>query len=307
MEIKKPEYVVAIAEERSVTKAAARLYLTRPALSHYLLSLEAELGAPVFRRTRNGLEPTQLGEAYIRGARRVIDAVRQTSKEIGDISGCASGTLRIGLTLGSGAVLFNRIYPIFHERYPGFDIRLLELNTRELEKALLDGNIDFAVMGRCDEMADLEYDSFCQTEIFLLLPKDHRLAHLAAPPGEPRTTIDIHELRDDPFVLLHPDTVVGTVSRRCFRRAGFTPRCVLECSLNNMAYNMVKAGIGAAFVVGHQIVAQDDIPCFSLDPKEYWWLSVACRHGTHFSLAEQYFQQLVREYYEENPPFNYGL
>ena len=97
MEIKKPEYIVTIAEERSVTRAAARLYLTRPALSHYLLALESELGAPLFRRTRSGLEPTELGEAYIRGAQRVLDAVRQTQKELDDINGCVPGTLRIGI------------------------------------------------------------------------------------------------------------------------------------------------------------------------------------------------------------------
>ena len=307
MEIKKPEYIVTIAEERSVTRAAARLYLTRPALSHYLLALESELGAPLFRRTRSGLEPTELGEAYIRGAQRVLDAVRQTQKELDDINGCVSGTLRIGITLGSGAMMFNSIFPKFHERYPGFDIRLLEGNSRELEQSLLRGSIDFAVMGRATELDDLEYISFCKTEIFLLLPRGHRLSHLAAPPGQPRTSLDLHELRDDAFILLHPDTVVGGISERCFRRYGFVPRRILECSLNNMAYNMVKAGLGPAFVIGSQIAARDDLPCFSLDPREYWWISVAHRHGTRFSLAERYFQQLVREYYDSNLPFSYGL
>lgn len=307
MEIRKPEYIIAIADEGSVTRAAERLFLTRPALSHYLLTLEESLGTPIFKRTRAGLVPTAAGEIYIRGARHVLDAARQTQKELDDLGGCAAGTLRIGITLGNGAVMFNRIFPKFHDQYPGFDVRLLETNSHALEEALFAGEIDFAIMGRSAEMADLEYISFCQTEIFLLLPKSHPLAYLAAPEGQPRTSLDIRLLRNDAFIMLHPQTVVGEISERYCRRHGFMPRRLLECSLSNMAYNMVRQGLGPAFVVGSQIVADDALPRFSLSPKEYWWITIAYRHGTHFSRAEKYFQKLVQEYYTENAPFSYDL
>ncbi|MGI6029846.1 MAG: LysR family transcriptional regulator [Candidatus Heteroscillospira sp.] len=307
MDIRKPEYIVAIADEGSITRAAQRLFLTRPALSHYLLSLEQSLGTPIFQRTRAGLVPTAAGEIYIRGARQVLGAMRQTRKELDDLGGCASGTLRIGITLGNGAVMFNRIFPQFHTRYPGFDVKLLETNAHALEEALFAGDIDFAIMGRSAEMADLEYISFCQTEIFLLLPRDHPLAGLAAPDGQPSAELDIKLLRDDPFIMMHPMTVVGEISERYCRRHGFMPRRLLECSLNTMAYNMVRQGFGPAFVVGSQISAEDRLPRFSLSPREYWWVCIAYRHGTHFTRAEQYFQELVRSYYNENTPFSYAL
>ena len=307
MNIRKPEYILAIAEEGSITRAAERLYLTRPALSHYLLSVEESMGTPLFTRTRAGLIPTAAGEVYIGGAKQIISAIRQTQKALDDITGCTSGTLRIGITLGNGAVMFNEIFPKFHREYPGFDIKLLEGNSRELEQALFDGKIDFAVIGRGVEISDLEYISFCQTEIFLLLPKNHILSSLSAPEGQPRTSIDIRQLENDAFILLHPDTVVGGISERYCKRNGFTPKRLLECSLNNMAYNMVRAGLGPAFVVGSQIIAQDMLPRFSLDPKEYWWISIAYRCETHFSRAEQYFQDLVQDYYTANAPFIYNL
>lgn len=307
MEIKKPEYITAIADEASITRAAEKLYLTRPALSHYLLKQEESLGTPIFKRTRAGLVPTATGEIFIRGARQILDATRQTQKELDDMNGCVSGTLRVGITLGNGAVMFNRIFPKFHRRYPGFDVKLLEGNSRELEQGLFDGVIDFAVVGRGTALAELTYTSFFKTEIFLLLPKQHPLAHLSAPEGQPRTTLDILKLRDDAFIMMHPDTVVGDISERYCRRHGFMPRRLLECCLNNMTYNMVRQGLGPAFVVGSQIAEKDMLPRFSLSPKEYWWISIASRHGTHFSRAELYFHELVQEYYSTNSPFIYDL
>lgn len=307
MDMRKPEYIVTIAEEGSITRAAERLFLTRPALSHYLLAIEESLGTPLFTRTRGGLLPTSAGEAYIRGAKQILTTAQQTQKEIDDICGCTSGTLKIGITIGNGAVMFNKIFPKFHEKYAGFDVKLMECNSRELEQALQDGRIDFAIMGMAEEELGFEYVSFCKTEIGIVLPREHRLAAKAKPIGERPATMDIRELTEDAFILRHPDTVVGAITEQYFRTNSFKPNRLLECSLNTMAYNMAKAGLGPAFVVCDQGVMDDEMPFFSLKPREFWWISLAYRRGAQFTQAEKYFQALVKEYYETNAPFQYVI
>lgn len=307
MDMRKPEYIITLAEEGSITRAAERLFLTRPALSHYLLSLEESLGTELFTRSRAGLIPTTAGEAYLRGAQKILQTAQQTEKEIGDITGCASGTLKIGITLGNGAVMFNNIFPKFHKKYSGFDIKLMEGNSKELEQALFERRIDFAIMGRGNEAADLEYTSFCETEICILLPKNHELAKTATPKGEPPARIDIEKLRGEPFILMHPDTIVGAISEQYFRRHNFVPRRLLECSLNTMAFNMVKEGLGPAFLIVNQSIVDEGLPIFSLTPRQFWWISVAYRKGMHFTQAEKYFQQLVKEYYSNYAPFQYTI
>ncbi len=66
------EYIIAIAEERSVTRAADRFYLSHPALSRHLRRIESELGTPLFVRTRRGMELTPVGIVFVNDAREIL-------------------------------------------------------------------------------------------------------------------------------------------------------------------------------------------------------------------------------------------
>ena len=65
-------YIIAIAEEKNMTRAAQRLYVSQSSLSHYLAKLEQELGTALFFRGKNELIPTPAGEMYLDAARRVV-------------------------------------------------------------------------------------------------------------------------------------------------------------------------------------------------------------------------------------------
>ena len=72
MNLKELEYVVAIADEKSLTKAAERLFITPSALTQQVLRLENELHAPLFIRSRSGWQPTEAGEIYLEAARKIL-------------------------------------------------------------------------------------------------------------------------------------------------------------------------------------------------------------------------------------------
>ena len=80
MDTKILEYVIAIAEEKSLSKAAERLYLSQPALSQRLKKLEDELGTPLFLREKNGLSITDAGRIYINGAHSILQIKREALK-----------------------------------------------------------------------------------------------------------------------------------------------------------------------------------------------------------------------------------
>lgn len=122
------EHIIKIAEEKSITKAAEKLYLTQSALNQQLLKLERELGIPLFRRAKTEMIPTQAGEIYLKGAREILRTKSRTYAEISDLTGSYKGTLSIGMTPVRGPDMFVHVYPRFHKKYPLMAVVPYELN-----------------------------------------------------------------------------------------------------------------------------------------------------------------------------------
>src|SRR6266481_3270545 len=98
MELRHLRYVVAIAEERTVTRAAARLRMQQPPLSQQLRDLERELGFPLFNRSRKGVEPTAAGAVFLEEARRVLAQAQRAKDRAAQTAAGIDGALAIGFT-----------------------------------------------------------------------------------------------------------------------------------------------------------------------------------------------------------------
>ena len=102
MDLKQIEYMVKIADEKSITRAAEKLFLTQSALNQQLLRLERELGVQLFKRTKSDWAPTPAGEIYLEGARDILGIRRRTYNRISDLANTKKGYLSIGFTPGRG-------------------------------------------------------------------------------------------------------------------------------------------------------------------------------------------------------------
>ncbi len=302
MNLRQMDYIVALAEEGSIIRAADRVNLSRPALNHYLLDLEQELGVDLFKRVNKRLIPTVAGNIYIQGARQLLSVRKQTYKALEELSDCNIGTLRLGLTRGIGIAMFKQVFPIFHERYPRFSVDLLEGNVRELEAAVLAGKIDFALVGRGSVRTELHHITFAPCEVVIVLPPNHRLSQKGSRKGEKHTSIDLRELKEDSFILMNTDTNIRMIADYHFAKAGFIPRIMMECSLSSLAYHMVECGIGPSILMESHIPKDSGVTCLSLNPVEYWNQSIAFREGTIFTAAETHFIELVKDYFSTSEP-----
>lgn len=301
LDLKKLSYIVAIADAQNIAHAADQLYLSRPALNHYLLSLEAELGTPLFKRLGRRLVPTYAGQLYINSAKQILDIKKQTYKMLEDMSNNRIGCLSLGITRGIGNAMLAEVFPKFHAKYPLYTLDLLEGNVRELEAAVLEGKVDFCVVGSSSIGSKLQHITCTPCEVVLALPPNHPLGHLANPLGTPYAVLDLRRLKDEYFVLMNEDTNIRAIANKHFEKAGFEPKIRMECSMNTLAYQMVCMGIGPSILMEYQIKPQDGLHCFSLSPKEIWYQSIAFREGTNFSEAEQYFMKLVLAYFATSP------
>ena len=98
MDTKQIEYILKIAEENNITKAAEKLFITQSALNQQLLKLEKELGTPLFHRSRTNWRLTEAGEIYIEGAKAALQIKNTTYNRIYDVVSARKGHLTIGLT-----------------------------------------------------------------------------------------------------------------------------------------------------------------------------------------------------------------
>ena len=126
-------YVKTIADEKSITKAAQKLYLTQPSLSHCVASIEKQLGTRLFRRTSGGLVLTYAGEKYYRMACEVLRVYAAFESEISEESELERGRVTLGITNYLACDLLPRMLPRFHREHPGIELRVIEETTDELE------------------------------------------------------------------------------------------------------------------------------------------------------------------------------
>ena len=141
----------------------------------------------------------------------------------------------------------------------------------------------------------LQHITFRTSEILLVLPTDHPLAYFAAPEGQSYNTIDINLLKEDKFILKNNDTKARKIVDNYLEKNNFIPNIIMECTLGQLVYNMVKNGVGPAFLYEDEVVPGDSLPKFSLNPREYWNYSIAFREDTQFTQAENFFISLITD------------
>ena len=141
MDLRQIEYIIAIEQEESISKAAEKLFITQSALNQQLLKLEKELGMPLFERKKRQMIPTVAGRIYLATAHQMIDMKEETYKIIHDIADETVGEIALAYTPERGSMMFSDLYPVFHKRYPGITFRIHEARIKKMEQLLLQKEI----------------------------------------------------------------------------------------------------------------------------------------------------------------------
>ena len=174
MNLKELEYVVAIADEKSLTKAAERLFITPSALTQQVLRLENELHAPLFIRSRSGWQPTEAGEIYLEAARKILFIRQDAYNRLQDQIQRSAYSLTIGLPPERGTDMFSRIYAPFRERFPDVTIQLRETSVHTQQDLIRSGQLDLGFLTLSEaQMTKDEYVSLWEEEILLAVPQKY--------------------------------------------------------------------------------------------------------------------------------------
>jgi len=300
-------YVKTIADEKSITKAAQKLYLTQPSLSHCVSSLEKQLGTRLFRRTSGGLVLTYAGEKYYRMACEVLRVYAAFESEISEESELLRGRITLGITNYLGCDLLPRMLPRFHREHPGIELRIIEETTDELEKSLLSGRLDFAIMhtGAGDGASEdpgLAHEVLRRDPFLLVAPPDHPYAdHAIRREGAQEPELDPALLEGEPFLMVSRGQRIRHVSDRILAQAGIAPQIVFTSRNFETLRRLCAEGMGYTFIPRHYIglLGGDAYrpACYAI-PKRYnafWELSVVTLKDAYLSRAAKAFLRSFKE------------
>ena len=158
MFVKNPEYFLAIVKERSISKAADRLYLSQPYLSQYLAKLEANLGVTLLDRSHTPLRLTAAGELFHAYLERQGYLDRQLESDLQQLQEKKRQQLHIGVSTWRGSTLLPDILPRFAAKYPDVQVVLHEAPVPQLGNLAASSVTDFCLMHTPGNLTDLSYE-----------------------------------------------------------------------------------------------------------------------------------------------------
>ncbi|PNV61820.1 hypothetical protein C0033_11260 [Clostridium sp. chh4-2] len=302
METKIIEYILTIAKHRSISKAADELYVTQSALNQQLLKLEKELGAPLFIRTRNHWELTDIGKLYIENAERILLIKKQTYNQIQDMAQKWKGTITIGLTPERGIQMFTAIYPKMHAKYPSTTFQPIEADVETQVKMLDTNELDISFQTIYErKYKHLVYTEILREPFYLCIPKSHPLAYKEKLEPDQYPEISLTEFSGNLFTLVKKTSTMRAVIDNLFEKAGFKPKLLFESTSMRTMQRLTENGQCCSIIPRCYALPSDYISYFSLGEIASWELTAAYAPSHYINNAAKDFITMATDYWRAHP------
>ncbi|MEY0891424.1 LysR family transcriptional regulator, partial [Providencia rettgeri] len=146
MDVRSLRYFVEVVQFNGFSRAADSLFVTQPAISRSIKKLEQELGYKLLIREVDGVSLTDEGEILLIHAKQILEQFNQMNKALKEKSGPLEGVLHVGLPPVIASTYFADIILAFSQRYPLVELKIIELGTRKMMDAMLNGDVETAAV-----------------------------------------------------------------------------------------------------------------------------------------------------------------
>src|SRR5918996_3909366 len=238
LEVRHLSLVNEIASTGSVTRAAERLHLTQSALSHQLRDIESRLGLQLFLRLGKRMVLTPPGERVLGAAKRILDEIGRTEDDLKLMSQHGKGVLRLCTQCNTGYHWLPPLLQSFHRKYPGVDVQIMVNATDRPIAALLEGQIDLAIVTSEPDDKRLVSQPLFEDELVAVVPPSHPFAK--------RAHVEADDFADEHLIIYTADRSDSYTFRRILSPAGVEPARVSQVPLTEAILELVKAGLGVS-------------------------------------------------------------
>jgi DNA-binding transcriptional LysR family regulator len=303
MDVRDFEYLAALADLGSVTKAADQLYLTQPAVSRFIHEKEKELGTLLFNRVGKQLFPTYVGEKCIEAARKILQINVQLNDDIMMIMNNDKSRIRLGFQGTWTKFFFEKIYPLFREYYPNIDLQIYEGNAAESLDKLNNGMLDIAIVLTVWEH-HAYYTSITvrnQQAVLGVNKDDPVMAKAVNLPDYPYPYLDIQYLKDTPFIMRYTTSKEKRSLVDLLNFHGIKPRIVLETNSRSGTLSAINQGHGVSIVADDatQLYTYENVRFLSISDANIRRTYLQIIHNKHTRLnpaEEELIDMIVSEY-----------
>ncbi len=247
MLIAQVEGFLEIARQRNLSRAAAALHVTQPALTARIRLLEEELGTPLFERSSRGMQLTDAGRAFLPHAERAIRALDAGRDLVAEHAQGTTGQLTIGTAPAVGAYVLPGILARFVRRFSGVRLVVRTGHSEEIADHVARDELDIGLIRELVRPG-LTVRLLYEDELILVVPAQHPLARVDA--------TGVERLADSTLILFDRTSSYYDLTNAIFRAAGVAPRSVIELDNIEAAKHMVRQGLGVA-LLPHTAIAGD--------------------------------------------------
>lgn len=308
MDLKELNYIVTIAEEGSISRAAEKLYMAQSSLSQFLQLYEAELGTLLFMRTSRGVRATASGSVFIAHARQILLHYRRAQSELWDIEELHGGQIELGISTFRGTYLLPKVLKRFHEIYPKIHVEITEMDSVDLEDRILEGLLDIALIALPAVRLKNNIDFLMKDEIHIVASKDHPVMEYVHRESLPAVNgsadyscpwVSLEDAAPFEFILGPPQTVLGAIARREFRRYGLEPFARNTNFTAPFAAAMAREGVALALTYHSCIVPNENAEYLRIGEKGVFLdLALTYPTGEYRSKAAVALGKLFHEIYQ---------
>jgi LysR family transcriptional regulator, regulator for metE and metH len=237
LEVRHLRLVAEIADAGSMTRAADRLFLTQSALSHQLRDIEARFGTTFFLRVGRRLVLTAAGRRVLETARRVLTDLERTEADVRRLAGNTDGIIRVCTQCNTGYHWLGPLLSVYQRKHPRVTVNIAADATDRPVAALLDGNVDLAILVHAVDDPRLRVRRLFTDEMVAIVTPSSPLAR--------RRWISAADLAEQHLLLYSSAPEESFVFRELFTPAGLKPARVSFIMLTEAMIELAKAGTGA--------------------------------------------------------------
>jgi DNA-binding transcriptional LysR family regulator len=274
---------IAVAERLNFHKASESIYIAQPALSRQIKSLENEIGAELFDRTKKQIKLTAAGIFFRNEVKRILEHLEQAKKRTGQIHSGEAGEVSIGHVSSAMQSILPPFLKKITSSYPGLKIGLLENTNRLIFSKIINRELDFGILPNAVAPDAIEEITLYKENFVIVMPKNLKV-DLGKPPG-------IKAVSKVDWILPAREDGHGynEILYRLFQDNGFTPHVVFQSPNASTNLRLVSEGVGVT------IIAKSAMKSVKLNIKHYELRGVASKVEMRFVYLKERKEEL-KEY-----------